>query len=73
MLHQISSTIQDIFYILAAIWFILLIISLFRLSNRKDMFLPVKVFWAFVIFLAPFIGLVFYLIYSRKTVKRLKR
>ena len=49
------------------IWLLVLIISLFTLSKRKDMYMPIKVFWALVIFFAPVIGLIFYIMFSSKT------
>jgi len=52
------------------IWLLVLIISLLTLSRRKDMFFMIKVFWAIVIFFAPVIGLVFYIIFGSKTTNR---
>ncbi len=54
-----------------AIWLVVLVISLLTLSRRKDMLMVVKVFWALVIFFAPVIGVVFYIIFgSQTTTKR---
>ena len=50
------------YLIVVAIWFITLIIVLARLFTRKDTSLPEKIIWGIIIFIAPVIGLIFYLI-----------
>ena len=55
------------------IWLLVLVISLLTLSLRKDMFFAIKVFWAIVIFFAPVIVVLFYIIFGWKTTnKKLK-
>jgi hypothetical protein len=44
---------------------------LVTLFKRKETVLPVKIFWAAIIFIAPVIGLIFYLIYGLPKRKKL--
>jgi hypothetical protein len=68
---HLTSIIANAFFILVMIWFVILIISLFTLSRRRDISIPVKIFWSAVIFFAPVAGLIFYLIYGyRKKMTR---
>jgi predicted membrane metal-binding protein len=61
-----TSTLLNIFIILFLIWLVVLIIAIYTLFRRKDMPLPIKAFWAAVLFFAPVVGLIFYLIYGAK-------
>ncbi|HEY8687949.1 MAG TPA: hypothetical protein VIM07_01845 [Chitinophagaceae bacterium] len=61
MLLDFFSTLLDSYFILVGLWLIVLIIVFVTLFNRKDIFLPVKIFWACIIFVAPVIGLIIYL------------
>jgi len=63
MFHLLS-IIVNTFLILVVIWFVVLIISLFTLSRGRDIAIPAKIFWSAIIFFAPVIGLIFYLIYG---------
>lgn len=56
--------------IFLGIWLLILIVALFTLSRRKDMFTFIKIFWALVIFFAPVLGLIFYIMFSSKTSNR---
>ena len=59
------------YLIVVAIWFITLIIVLVRLFTRKDTSLPEKIIWGVIIFIAPVIGLIFYLIIGLPKGKKL--
>lgn len=59
-----TSTLLNIFIALFLLWLVVLIISIYTLFRRRDILLPVKAFWAAVLFLAPVVGLIFYLIYG---------
>jgi hypothetical protein len=61
---HLLSIIVNAFLVIVIIWFVVLIISLFTLSRRRDITIPVKIFWSAVIFFAPVAGLIFYLIYG---------
>ncbi|QQL48383.1 PLDc N-terminal domain-containing protein [Mucilaginibacter ginkgonis] len=54
----------DIFIALILLWLVVLIISILTLTKRKDIAMPVKAFWSAVLFMAPVVGLIFYLIYG---------
>jgi hypothetical protein len=58
------------FLILGAAWLIVLVVVLITLYKRRDMELPVKIFWGLVIFFAPLIGLILYLIFGAGKRKR---
>ena len=62
MLLDFFSALASGYLILVGLWLITIIIVLVTLFKRKDILLPVKIFWAVVIFIAPVIGLVLYLI-----------
>lgn len=62
MLLNFFNALVSGYLILVALWLITLVIVLITLFKRKDIFLPVKIIWAAVIFIAPVIGLIFYLI-----------
>jgi uncharacterized membrane protein YhaH (DUF805 family) len=61
-----TSTLLNIFVILFLIWLVVLIIAIYTLFRRRDILLPIKAFWAAVLFFAPVVGLIFYLIYGAK-------
>ena len=62
MLLDFFSALVSGYLILVGLWLITLIIVLITLFKRKDILLPVKIFWAVIIFIAPVIGLVIYLL-----------
>jgi hypothetical protein len=62
----ISPQLVNALLIAAAVWLTVLIIALLTLSRRRDLLLPVKLFWAVVIFFAPLLGLLFYLVFGLK-------
>lgn len=53
------------------IWFVTLIIVIITLTKRTDILTPVKIFWGFIIFIAPVLGLIIYLVYGLKRKKKL--
>ena len=53
------------------IWLLTFVVVLITLAKRKDMIIPIKIFWGFIIFIAPVIGLIFYLVYGLKGKKTL--
>jgi len=63
-MHGLASIIVNAFFIIIVTWFIVLVISVFTLSRRRDISIPAKIFWSAIIFLAPVVGLIFYLIYG---------
>jgi len=69
---EVSSTLLNVFLILLFVWFIVLVISLITLLNETDILFPIKIFWAAIIFFAPVVGLIFYLLSGAKKNKRLK-
>lgn len=69
---EVSSTLLNVFLILLFVWFIVLVISLITLLKRTDILFPIKIFWAAIIFFAPVVGLIFYLLSGAKKNKRLK-
>jgi hypothetical protein len=71
MLLDIFSTIISGYLALVIIWLLTLIIVLVTLFRRRDILLPVKLFWAVIIFIAPLIGLIFYLIFGLPKRKKL--
>ena len=71
MLLDFFSEVVKSYLAILVIWFITFIIVLISLFKRNDIFLPVKLFWGFIIFIAPVIGLIFYLIYGLKGKKKL--
>ena len=50
------------YLILVALWLLTIIIVFVTLFKRKDIPMPVKIVWAIIIFVAPVIGLIVYLI-----------
>jgi hypothetical protein len=53
--------------LLIVIWLVLLVTSINSLVKRRDISLPVKIFWGAVISLAPVVGLILYVVFGRKT------
>ena len=62
MLLDFFSALVSGYLILVGLWLITLIIVLVTLFKRKDILLPAKIFWAIIIFIAPVIGLIIYLL-----------
>lgn len=62
MLLDFFSALFSGYLILVGLWLIAVIIVLITLFKRKDILMPVKLFWAFIILAAPVIGLIIYLI-----------
>lgn len=56
--------------IIGIVWIILVLIAVRSLVKRTDMLFPVKVFWGFVLFFAPVIGLIFYFFLTSKRKSR---
>lgn len=52
------------------IWFITLIIVMVTLFKRADIGITKKIFWGLLIFIAPVLGLILYLIYGLKGTKK---
>ena len=50
------------YLIIVALWLLTIIIVFVTLFKRKDIPMPVKIVWAIIIFVAPVIGLIVYLI-----------
>jgi hypothetical protein len=71
MLLDIVYDILKGYLVLVIIWLVTLIIILITLMNRKDIPLPAKIFWAVIIFIAPVIGLIFYLIFGLRRKQKL--
>lgn len=65
-MNSLSSTLLNTFLILIILWFIILVIAIISLAKRKDMLMPVKIFWSAVLFIAPVVGLIFYLLYGTR-------
>jgi hypothetical protein len=59
------------YLILVALWLLTIIIVFVTLFKRKDIPMPVKIFWAIIIFIAPVIGLIVYLIFGIQKRKKL--
>ncbi|MDB5222257.1 MAG: hypothetical protein JWN83_924 [Chitinophagaceae bacterium] len=71
MLLDFFSVLLKGYLILVAIWLVTIIIVAITLFKRKDIPLPVKILWAAIIFIAPVIGLIFYLILGLPKRKKL--
>lgn len=71
MLLDVFSALLKGYLALVIIWVVTLIIVLITLFRRKDIFLPVKIFWAAIIFIAPVLGLIFYLLLGLPKRKKL--
>ena len=50
------------YLIIVALWLLTIIIVFVTLFKRKDIPMPVKMVWAIIIFVAPVIGLIVYII-----------
>jgi hypothetical protein len=59
------------YLILVGIWLLTIIIVFVTLFKRKDIPMPVKIFWAIIIFVAPVIGLIIYLLVGLQKRKKL--
>ena len=59
------------YLILVALWLLTIIIVFVTLFQRKDIPVPLKIFWAIIIFVAPVIGLIVYLIVGLQKRKKL--
>ena len=59
------------YLILVALWLLTIIIVFVTLFKRKDILMPVKIVWAIIIFVAPVIGLIVYLIVGLQKRKKL--
>ena len=51
------------------VWLVVLFTSIRGLMRRNDISLPLKLFWAIVIAIAPVLGLIFYILIGRKARK----
>jgi hypothetical protein len=71
MYLDILSGILQGYLALVIIWLITLVIVLIVLFRRKDTSPVYKLFWAVVIFIAPVIGLIFYLIFGLRKRQKL--
>ena len=58
--------------LMGILWLVVLFTSIKGLISRTDISLPVKIFWAILISLAPVIGLILYVIVGRKAKKGMK-
>ena len=63
---MLDSFLAKVLFAIIIVWFIIFVVCLVTLSRRKDLLLPEKIFWAVVIFFAPVIGLIFYLVFGSK-------
>jgi membrane protein implicated in regulation of membrane protease activity len=68
-----DSILMNALFIIAGLWFLIFIICLITLARREDMFVPEKIFWAVIIFFAPVVGLIFYLVFSVRKRKMKQR
>ena len=71
MLLDFFSALVSGYLILVGLWLITVIIVLITLFKRNDILVPVKIFWAAIIFIAPVIGLIFYLLFGLSKRKKL--
>ena len=71
MLLDFFSALLSGYLILVGLWVITIIIVLVTLFKRPDVQRPVKIFWAVIIFIAPVIGLIFYLLLGLPKRKKL--
>ena len=62
MMLDFFSALLSGYLIIIAIWIITIIIVLITLFKRNDILFPVKIFWGAIIFIAPLLGLIIYLI-----------
>ncbi|RFM27761.1 hypothetical protein [Deminuibacter soli] len=66
MLADLSNTLMNIFLVLGLVWLVVLIAAIVSLYRRTDMLMPVKLFWAIILLVAPVIGLLFYVVVTTK-------
>lgn len=59
------------YLIIVGLWLLTIIIVFVTLFKRKDIPMPVKIVWAIIIFVAPVIGLIVYLIVGLQKRKKL--
>lgn len=71
MLLDFFSALLSGYLVLVGLWAITLVIVLITLFRRKDIAQPTKIFWAVIIFIAPVLGLIFYLIVGLPKRKKL--
>jgi hypothetical protein len=71
MYLDILSDVLRGYLVLVIIWLITLIMVLVILLKRKDTDPVHKLFWAVIIFIAPVIGLIFYLIFGLRKRQKL--
>lgn len=69
-MEEFLSGALSLFLILLGVWIIVLIIAVVSIIRRKDMELPVKIFWGLVVFFAPVLGLILYLVFGSRTKTR---
>jgi len=62
----LDSVLMKALFVIIVIWFIIFIVCLVTLSRRKDISIPEKIFWSVIIFFAPVIGLIFYMVFGFK-------
>ena len=60
------STVIGVYAAIAAVWFLILIVSLIVIYRRKDMHKAEKLFWTVVIVMAPILGLICFFIWGKK-------
>ena len=61
-----SGTALWVLLFLVFLWLVMLVTSINGLVKRKDISLPVKLFWGCVISLAPVVGLILYVALGRQ-------
>ena len=61
-----SGTALWVLLFLVFLWLVMLVTSINGLVRRKDISLPVKLLWGFVISLAPVVGLILYVVLGRQ-------
>ena len=61
-----SGTALWVLLFLVFLWLVMLVTSINGLVRRKDISLPVKLFWGFMISLAPVVGLILYVVLGRQ-------
>ena len=58
------SDILVIYLIVVLIWLVVASFTLISIIKKKEMLLPLKIFWCALIIAAPVLGLIIYLIYN---------
>ncbi len=69
-IHMEPGVAMWILLLLAAIWLVVLFVIFRGITNRTDISAAAKALWIFVIFMAPVLGLIAYLAFGKKSVKR---